>query len=274
MKMTMAFLLIFLCCHAYPQESVIKIDSGNKNDIQVVQSGNAPLKKSQITLDKAGANTIKVNQQHALASETPQKEKQGGFNEWISNTNNVFVLLISMATFIGLLWKGWPYAKKWVTRTKLLTWLFLATAAVGMAQTSKPQSSINIKGSNNSIKVVQGHNVVVYNLDDEKQYQQFLTYLQTLPGIQSDIKNILRFQKKTYELVNKASEEGILNPQSFTKIIDGYIRENERLKTENEQLRKQTTDVDFATVLQEAGKKLAMYDNAGYEQILENFKTQ
>jgi len=46
------------------------------------------------------------------------------------------------------------------------------------------------------------------------------------------------------------------------------------LKTENEQLKKLTTDQDFKKALEEATQKLEVYDHDGYQQILQNFIVQ
>lgn len=148
--------------------------------------------------------------------------------------------------------------------------LLLLLYFAGISQTGH-HSSIEVKGNSNTVKVIQGNTVNLYDLNDEKQYQRFLNYLQLLPGIQHDIKKILAYNKKILELV---TQEEVLNTQLFIKTIDDYIRVNERLKVENELLRKQSTDPAFTKALEEANKKLQEYDNKSYQAILQDFKLQ
>lgn len=90
------------------QESKLKVDGGSKNNIEVIQKGKDTLQKSEIYLSKTDNNKIKVNQENAGKQEA---KEQTGFKYWIENTNNLFVALISIATFIGLSWKGFQYLK-------------------------------------------------------------------------------------------------------------------------------------------------------------------
>src|SRR5687768_6208474 len=163
---------------------------------------------------------------------------------------------------------------------KLLVPLFFLMFNAGMAQTQPPlkiekqQADIHVKGNNNTVQVIQGGKVVVYNLHDKSQYQQFLNHLKTISGYKQEIEKILRYSEKTFSIVSRAVESGVFDQQEFIKIIDSNIRDNERLKIENEQLKKLTTDHDFKRALTEATKRLEVYDNDGYQQILENFIEQ
>lgn len=165
----------------------------------------------------------------------------------------------------------------------LLIFLLLCSyIAIGQSPLSnyfEQKSDINIKGNKNIIKVIQGKVVKVYNMTNKQQAQMFLNYLKTIPTINKEINQILRYDKKTLELVSAIYERtnaaGIFNPDKFLQKLEEYIRENERLKIEIENLRKQTLeDVDFAKVLEEANKKLEDYDNEGYQHILDDYKIQ
>lgn len=90
------------------QESKIKVNGGNKNTIEVNQKSKDTLQKSDIELSKTDSNKIKVNQEHAGKGETNEPT---GFKSLIESTNNLFVALISIATFIGLFWNGFQYLK-------------------------------------------------------------------------------------------------------------------------------------------------------------------
>jgi hypothetical protein len=112
-KLLVLFFLISFSAFSQ-QESNIQIDSGNKNNITVIQTGDTASQKSGIALKKSNDNTVLLNQKALPAPATTPKKEPAGFNEWIKNTNNVVLLLISIATFIGLLWKGFPYIKKMI----------------------------------------------------------------------------------------------------------------------------------------------------------------
>lgn len=106
------FTMISFAAYAQ-QHSSIHIDSGKNNDISVTQSGGDSIQRSDITLKKSDSNTLQLQQKITARQNNRQV---AGFNEWIKNTKNVFALLISIATLIGLLWKGYPYAKKIIAK--------------------------------------------------------------------------------------------------------------------------------------------------------------
>lgn len=136
------------------------------------------------------------------------------------------------------------------------------------------KSTIDVKGSNNSIKVIQGNNVVVYDLTKDADCKKLLNYITTIPQISQDIKNILKNGKQILYLINKINEDGLFNTSVFITKIEEYIRENEKLKRENSELIEQMKGSDFANILQEARKRLEIYDNDGYQQVLEKFKIE
>ena len=163
---------------------------------------------------------------------------------------------------------------------KVLVPLFSLLFFVGMAQAQtastapKQQADVGIKGNNNIVTVIQSDKEVIYNLQDKKQYQQFLNYLKTISGFTQDLDKILQYNSKTFAMITQAIESGVFNLQDFLKKTEEYIRENERLKIENEQLKKLTTDQDFKKALEEATKRLDVYDNDGYQEILQHFIVQ
>lgn len=90
------------------QDSKIKVDGGNKNTIEVTQKGKDTLQKSDIDLSKTDSTKINVNQDNSSKDEAKEST---GFKSLTENTNSLFVALISIATFIGLAWKGFQYLK-------------------------------------------------------------------------------------------------------------------------------------------------------------------
>jgi hypothetical protein len=89
------------------QESKITVGNGDKNTIEVIQKGKDTVQKSDIDV-KTGGNKIKVNQE--VPSQEEPKESNG-IKSWTENINGIFLTLISIATFIGLAWKGIQYFK-------------------------------------------------------------------------------------------------------------------------------------------------------------------
>jgi len=161
---------------------------------------------------------------------------------------------------------------------KNVTILFLFFYSIGFSQAVKPlkkienSSTIDLKGNKNIITVIQGDDVIVYNLKDENDSQKLLEYLQNIPTLNVGIKKILNYNKQILTLVTQMFKNGIFDQKQFIEKLEEYVRENERLKMEIENLKKETQDVDFATILDSATKKLERYDNDGYQQILENYK--
>ena len=115
MKGKISLLLIIISFASYArQESIIKIDSGNNNNINIIQSANDAVQKSDLHVKNSDSNKIQLNQkaQNSLQGFIHKDEQRSGFNQWITNTNNVFILLISVLTFTGLAWKGLHLTKK------------------------------------------------------------------------------------------------------------------------------------------------------------------
>ena len=110
MKKILLFLLLYVSNITYAQqESKIKIDSGNGNQVTVMQQGKDSAQKSDVDIEHGNNNKLNVNQ----AKDGPVKKEDGpqGFMAFVSKTNVVVALLISIATFLGLL-KGLPFIKK------------------------------------------------------------------------------------------------------------------------------------------------------------------
>ncbi len=156
--------------------------------------------------------------------------------------------------------------------------VFISSASLGQGTPkSKGQiSSIEVKGNNNIIRVIQGDGIKIYNLKDEAQYQSFLTYLKRIPQISKELKEVLAYDKKTFELVSKlverTQEYGVFDPSKFLEEFAKKVEEITKLKQENEALRKQTKDEELAQILEQAQKLLDSFDSKGYQQILEDFK--
>ncbi|NVO11066.1 MAG: tetratricopeptide repeat protein [Bacteroidales bacterium] len=168
---------------------------------------------------------------------------------------------------------------------KKLTILLILIYATSVAQVKLPLENSNksqisgIQGSNNIITVIQGNgNIVKYNLLDENDAPKFLEYLRNLPNLNDNIKQILKYDKTTLDIVTKIyakiTDESVFSPKKFLECYVEKEKETEKLKKELEELRKQTTDADFTKALEEANKKLEEYDNDGYQKVLEYYKTK
>ena len=110
MKIKLLFLYTLFCLNAYSQQhSKIAIDSGNKNLITVTQSGSNAVPESEIAINKGDSNQLQVNQTTLVKGE---KKTKNWFLDIVTNTNKLFVLLISIATFIGLIFQARAYLRK------------------------------------------------------------------------------------------------------------------------------------------------------------------
>ncbi len=161
--------------------------------------------------------------------------------------------------------------------------IFLFITSFGFSQTKKSikgvgqKSDIALSNSdNNVIKVYQGDGIKVYNMLDEKERQALFKYLNALPEMSQDFKQILGKEDLILEILRKIDEKandgGILNCDKLKEEIENYVNENKKLRLENEKLRKETTNLDFVKVLDEAYIKLEAYDNKGYQEVFEKFK--
>ena len=109
-------LFIILLIVSFPtsgqQESNIIIDSAHNNEVTVTQQAEKSLpQKSGIDIKRSDSNTIHVIQ----GGQQPAPVKSAGptgFMHFISNTKAVIAVCISLATLIGLVWKGIPYLKR------------------------------------------------------------------------------------------------------------------------------------------------------------------
>lgn len=155
---------------------------------------------------------------------------------------------------------------------------FISIASFGQVspKSEGQTSSIDVRGNNNIIKVIQGNGVKIYDLKDETQYQSFLLYLKAIPQISKELKQVLAYDKKTFELISKLVEKtqefGIFDPTKFLEEFAKKVEEITKLKQENEALRKQTKDEELAQILEKANKLLETFDSKGYQKILEDFK--
>ncbi len=243
------------------------LDNSNKSEIDEIHENNISVVQSDSNIVGDNNNTKGI--QDNKKDSTTVTPKSGGFHEWISNTNNLFVLLISIATFIGLVWTGIQILKK---------------SPVGQIEeqfsgNSNKSEISGVNGNNNIITVIQGNgNIIKYNLLDEKDAPKFLEYLRNLSNLNDNIKKLLKYDKTTLyiatKIYDKITDEGIFNTNKFVEEYNKTIIENDKLKKELEEFRKQTTDPDFTKALEEANKKLEVYDNEGYQKVLADFKTR
>jgi|GEM_PF-5543673 len=131
-----------------------------------------------------------------------------------------------------------------------------------------PKSSIHVKGNQNIIQVIQGTNNIPYDLSDPKRVASLRTYIRSLCVLKGTQKEILKNDSAILSLLKKATIDGIFSQSKFSEIVE----ENTRLRRENEQLKHQSTDQDYVRVLEQANKKLLVFDNPGYQEVLEQYK--
>jgi len=149
------------------------------------------------------------------------------------------------------------------------------------------QSDVNVTGNGNNIKVIQAGVVYNYDLSKAEDENKFIDYLKAIPGISYELNKILKVSNETNNRTKEISEQlnnvlkilaektnanGTFDTMKFHEELNNYIEENRQLRIENENLKKQTTNEEFAKVLDEANKKLSEFDNEGYQQLLEDFK--
>lgn len=100
MTKTYLLLLLFIFSISYSQQdSRVRIDSGNRNEITVIQQGNNASKRSDITLKHSDSNKVNINQ--TIQKTTSPKSKLTTFWNSISNINNVLGIIVSITTIIG-----------------------------------------------------------------------------------------------------------------------------------------------------------------------------
>ncbi|HVS93128.1 MAG TPA: hypothetical protein VHE59_13890 [Mucilaginibacter sp.] len=81
------------------QDSKIKVDSGNKNDVTVVQNGADSSQKSDVSLIKTSENKIRIKQDSKKGVAEPIQEK--GIMHYLNNAYVIFGLIASLIT-IGI----------------------------------------------------------------------------------------------------------------------------------------------------------------------------
>lgn len=152
---------------------------------------------------------------------------------------------------------------------------FFFVPFIGLGQVKNLSTIDKVNGSNNLIKVIQGSIVVEYNLNSNKDAKRFLEYLQKLPAINKEIKKVLKINQSILNLLKKINgtiqDYGVFDVDKFVRNLETYIKENEKLKAENEILRTKNKDGAFLRVLIEANKKLQNFDNEGYQFLLSSF---
>ncbi|MFT6138573.1 MAG: hypothetical protein ACJAVW_002644 [Spirosomataceae bacterium] len=107
MKKTLIILLLPAISFAQ-QESKIKVDSSNKNAIEVTQQGKDTLQSSDISLIKADSNKIFVKQE---TNSKPDSGTEYDLKFWTKSIGDIFAVLISIATFVGLAWQGYKHLR-------------------------------------------------------------------------------------------------------------------------------------------------------------------
>jgi hypothetical protein len=94
----------------YSQKSDIDQKKSDNNKIKVNQSATKDSSQSsKINLDESSGNDITVVQTDT--DNTPPKKEETGFMAWINNTGNIFTLIISIGTLVGMLFTARKYLK-------------------------------------------------------------------------------------------------------------------------------------------------------------------
>jgi molybdenum cofactor biosynthesis enzyme MoaA len=99
-KKFLYLVLIVSNCTYAQQESKIKVDSGNKNEVTVIQQGKDSIQKSGIDIYHADSNKVKVNQ--TILDSTKNKEEAKGLMHYANNTNIILGIIASLIAIISL----------------------------------------------------------------------------------------------------------------------------------------------------------------------------
>lgn len=156
----------------------------------------------------------------------------------------------------------------------LITILFLVFPKLTKGQNPKNNSNIGVLGNNNVVKVYQGDNNIVYDLDEPKQRQQFLNYLKNIPSIKKQLDRIEADEKNILSVVKKIERQvEYFNPKEFAIVLEKYINEIGDLKNElavaREKIKKSS---EFSKILEWAADSLKKFDHEGYQLVLEKYK--
>ena len=140
------------------------------------------------------------------------------------------------------------------------------------------QSKISLENANNNrITVLQGGTVINYDLNSKEDIRKLGAYLQKLLSNTSQVSKEIKEGFKTQnnllvEIAKNTALDGMISLDAYTKGLEKYITENNRLKSEIAQLKSQYQETEFANVLTKAEEKLNLLDNEGYQALLEEFK--
>jgi tetratricopeptide (TPR) repeat protein len=152
-------------------------------------------------------------------------------------------------------------------------WLFSSILFVQhiSGQTS---STIDAKGDGHIVTVTQGNNnsVTIYNLRSEADCRKYLQYLEKMPGVNKDVKILLSNTTESLKILQKLLDNQTGTEKDVLERLEKYVRDNERLKAENESLREKFSNQDFERVLTKASEYLNQYENEKYQSLLDSFK--
>lgn len=153
----------------------------------------------------------------------------------------------------------------------------LCTYSQSNAQIPSNISDIKLKYSkDNVIKVYQGGVVYEFNLNRDVDEKKFLLYLKSIPQIAKNLENIEDLLIKIRELlnnsINKPNDQREIFLSNIVEEIRKLERENNILKSQLENLRKQTDDSELSNILIEANKALDRFENEKYQIIIEEYK--
>lgn len=167
----------------------------------------------------------------------------------------------------------------------LALYLFSFCVLAQSARTVTQQSDINLKGNNNLVKIIQAGTVVNYDLSNERDGQKLLNFVIEIPIIakqikllRNDIKNqnkdLTYLKKIVIDISQSIANNGVINIEDYNKALEKYILKNKQLEDEIFALKLKYRHSEYFEILEEAGKRLAQFDNNGYQQVLEKFKNR
>jgi tetratricopeptide (TPR) repeat protein len=139
------------------------------------------------------------------------------------------------------------------------------------------KSSIDLQNSNNNIvTVIQKGKTVIYNIADDSSFHLFIRYIKSLRNFKPELDEVLADVKETKEIVKKMyarakNAEGDLDVAKLLDNLETYKKENENLLRENDSLLIFNKSLEFGKSVKEANTKLLIYDNIGYQNVLDSF---
>jgi hypothetical protein len=158
-----------------------------------------------------------------------------------------------------------------------------ASAQVPALKKHDQNSVIGITGNNNIIKVIQGNDIKIYDVNNSNDISKLLIYLKKIPSLSKNMVDIFHSVSHVdsigiannlllKELLQRTSSGGVLDENALKEELENYKEENNRFKLEILKLKNEILDSGFAFLLKEAYEKINSFDNEGYQKLMEDYK--